>query len=64
MKDAAGSHRRARVVEVVGRDRGYLALMSAVAGGAEVAVVPEVEIRTEALLLHLKRPTSRASPTS
>ena len=48
----------------MGRDRGYLALMSVVAGGAEVAVVPEVEIRTEALLLHLERPASRASPTS
>ena len=35
----------AHVVEVMGRDCGYLALVSAVAGGAEVAVVPEVELR-------------------
>ena len=55
IKDTAGSHRRAHVVEVMGRDCGYLALMSAIAGGAEVAVVPEVELQLEALLLHLKK---------
>ena len=35
IKDTASSHRRAHVVEVMGRDCGYLALMSAIAGGAE-----------------------------
>ncbi len=55
IKDTASSHRRAHVVEVMGRDCGYLALMSAIAGGAEVAVVPEVELRPEPLVLHIKR---------
>ncbi|HEX2728858.1 MAG TPA: 6-phosphofructokinase [Rubrobacteraceae bacterium] len=54
IKDTASSHRRAHVVEVMGRDCGYLALMSAIAGGAEAAVIPEIEPRPEALLLFLK----------
>ncbi len=43
IKDTAASHQRAFVVEVMGRHSGYLALMSALASGAEVAVIPEVE---------------------
>jgi 6-phosphofructokinase 1 len=64
IKDTASSHQRAHIVEVMGRDSGYLALMSAIAGGAEAAVVPEFEPKPEALLLFPKRPTSRESPTS
>lgn len=54
IKDTASSHRRAHVVEVMGRDCGYLALMSAIAGGAEAAVIPEFEPRPEGLLRFLK----------
>jgi 6-phosphofructokinase 1 len=43
LKITASSHRRATLVEVMGRDHGYLALMAAIAGGAESVVVPEVE---------------------
>jgi len=39
----------------MGRDSGYLALMSSIAGGAEAAVVPEFEPRPEALLSFLKK---------
>jgi 6-phosphofructokinase 1 len=55
IKDTASSHQRAHIVEVMGRDSGYLALMSAIAGGAEAAVIPEFEPRPEALLLFLKK---------
>lgn len=44
LKVTASSHQRAFLVEVMGRDCGYLALMSGIAGGAEVAVIPEFEI--------------------
>jgi 6-phosphofructokinase 1 len=37
----AASHQRSFVVEVMGRHCGYLALMSAVAGGADYALFPE-----------------------
>lgn len=55
LKDTASSHHRAQVVEVMGRDCGYLALMSAIAGGAEAAVVPEFEPQPEALLHFIKK---------
>jgi 6-phosphofructokinase 1 len=54
IKDTASSHRRAHVLEVMGRNCGYLALMSAIAGGAEAVLVPEFDARPEALLLFLK----------
>jgi 6-phosphofructokinase 1 len=54
IKDTASSHQRAHVVEVMGRNCGYLALMSAIAGGAEAVLVPEFEPDPEALLRFLK----------
>ncbi len=37
----AASHQRTFVVEVMGRHCGYLALMSAIAGGADWVLIPE-----------------------
>ncbi len=47
LKITASSHQRAFLLEVMGRDCGYLALMSGIAGGAEMVVIPEVEITPE-----------------
>lgn len=47
LKITASSHQRAFLVEVMGRNCGYLALMSAIAGGAEAVVLPEVETDPE-----------------
>jgi 6-phosphofructokinase 1 len=47
LKITASSHMRAFLVEVMGRKCGYLALMTAIAGGAEVVVVPEFETTPE-----------------
>jgi 6-phosphofructokinase 1 len=47
IKDTASSHQRAFLIEVMGHDSGYLALMGGVAGGAELILVPEVEIPLE-----------------
>ena len=54
LKVTASSHHRAFIVEVMGRDCGYLALMSGIAGGAEAIVIPEVETKPEVVmaLLH------------
>jgi 6-phosphofructokinase 1 len=41
LKVTASSHRRAFLVEVMGRDCGYLALVAGIAGGAEIVVIPE-----------------------
>jgi 6-phosphofructokinase 1 len=43
IKDTASSHQRAFLIEVMGRDSGYLALQSGLAGGAEIILVPERE---------------------
>lgn len=45
LRATATSHRRAFLVEVMGRDSGYLALMAGIAGGAEVVVIPEVDVQ-------------------
>lgn len=47
LRATASSHRRAMLVEVMGRRSGYLALMAGIAGGAEVIVIPEIETSPE-----------------
>lgn len=41
LSSTAASHQRSFVVEVMGRHCGYLALMSAIAGGADYVIIPE-----------------------
>ena len=41
ISSTAASHQRTFVVEVMGRHCGYLALMSAIAGGADYVLIPE-----------------------
>lgn len=43
LKVTASSHTRAFLIEVMGRDCGYIALMAGIAGGAEAIVIPEVD---------------------
>jgi 6-phosphofructokinase 1 len=43
IKDTATSHNRAFLIETMGRDSGYLALVSGIVGGAEMVLIPEVE---------------------
>lgn len=50
LKTTAASHHRAFLVEVMGRDCGYLALAAGVAGGAEVVTVPEIRTEPEAVM--------------
>ncbi len=47
LKITASSHQRAFLLEVMGRDCGYLALMLGIAGGAEMVVIPEIETTPE-----------------
>ena len=54
IRGTAISHNRAHIVKVMGRDSGYLALMSAIAGGVEVALIPEFETRPEDVLRFLE----------
>lgn len=43
IRDTASSFRRAFVIETMGRDCGYLALVSALTSGAELCLIPERE---------------------
>jgi len=43
IRDTAGSFRRAFVIEAMGRDCGYLSLVSAMTSGAEMCLIPELE---------------------
>jgi 6-phosphofructokinase 1 len=49
IKQSAVASRRCFVVEVMGRDSGYLALLSGLATGAEKAYIPELEITLQEL---------------
>ena len=54
LKVTAASHQRAFLVEVMGRNCGYLALMAALAGGADAAVIPEQETDPEVVAAALR----------
>lgn len=44
IRDTAIAHQRAFVVEVMGRESGYIALMGGLAGGAEIILLPEMSL--------------------
>jgi ATP-dependent phosphofructokinase / diphosphate-dependent phosphofructokinase len=53
LRDTAKSHERVIVVEVMGRHAGWVALYSAVAGGADYVLLPEVPVDYDAIAAHL-----------
>jgi 6-phosphofructokinase 1 len=55
LKDTASSHDRAFVVEVMGRNCGYLTLMAAVACGAEHALIPELAYDLDEICKNLRK---------
>lgn len=54
LRDTAESHERMFLVEVMGRHSGYIALHTALAGGAEVIAIPENHTDVPAIVEHLK----------
>lgn len=55
IRDTSSSFKRAFVVETMGRDSGYLAIVSAITSGAEICVVPEIEVDFNSLEKRLKK---------
>ncbi len=51
----ASAHHRVMVVEVMGRDAGWVALMGGVAGGADLIIIPEFEVSLSDVVAHLYR---------
>jgi 6-phosphofructokinase 1 len=55
ISDTARSHHRAFVVEVMGRDSGYLAMVSAVATAADAALLPEQGLTEDEVIDEVER---------
>ena len=55
IRATAASHRRCFVVEVMGRGSGYLALMTTITTGSQVAVIPEFRMNIERITQVLER---------
>src|SRR5919198_1238205 len=60
----AESHNRVMVVEVMGRHTGWIAVMSGIAGGADVILIPEHPITVEEACRDLKRRHERGKDFS
>ncbi len=54
LRDTASSHGRAFLIEVMGRNCGYLALMGGILGGAELTLIPERRIELEEIASRLE----------
>lgn len=50
IRDTADSHDRCFFIEVMGRDSGYIAIPCAIGGGAEIVMIPETQMSTEAVI--------------
>ncbi len=64
IRDTAGSHDRVFFVEVMGRDSGYIAVECAIAGGAEIVMVPEVLTPISEVIESLRYGWSRSKSSS
>jgi len=51
----ASAHHRVMVVEVMGRDTGWVAMMGGLAGGADLILIPEFEVSLPEIFEHLRR---------
>jgi ATP-dependent phosphofructokinase / diphosphate-dependent phosphofructokinase len=60
----AASHHRVMVVEVMGRDTGWVAVMGGLAGGADTIVIPEFPVSLDAICEHLMARRSQGSDFS
>ncbi|MBZ5581485.1 MAG: 6-phosphofructokinase [Acidobacteriia bacterium] len=62
LKITASSHHRGFLVETMGRNCGYLALMAGIAGGAEAIVIPEYEMEPEGVAEVIHSAYERGKP--
>ena len=55
LRDTADSHNLVFFVEVMGRDAGFIALYSSIAGGAEATLIPEFQSDIDKLCIYLEQ---------
>jgi 6-phosphofructokinase 1 len=59
LSSTAASHHRIMVLQVMGRQSGYIALYGGIAGGADVILMPEIEYDMAKIAAHIKRITKQ-----
>ncbi|MFT5725204.1 MAG: 6-phosphofructokinase 1 [Bacteroidia bacterium] len=64
IRDTAGSHNRVFLVEVMGRDAGFIALAVGISGGAEAIFIPEENGEMDKLIGHFKNSSRRTKSFS
>ena len=64
IRDTADSHERLFIVEVMGRDSGFLAIEVGLAGGAEAIFIPEVPYSIDHTVQHIQRGMKRGKASS
>jgi len=64
IRDTATSHDRIFFIEVMGRDAGFLAQNSAIAAGAEAAIIPEDKTDVDQLALFVERGMRKSKNSS
>ncbi len=58
----AESHDRVMILEVMGRNCGWIALHSGIAGGADIILIPEIPYRPEAIVASIRSRQTEGSP--
>ena len=64
IRDTASSHNRMFVIEVMGRDAGFIAMHCGIAGGAEAVLIPELKDEHLKLFSQLEDGNSRKKSSS
>jgi len=64
IRDTAASHDRLFIVEVMGRDSGFIAVGAGLAGGAEDIFIPEHPFQIEKTIEHIKQSMARGKMSS
>ena len=55
LQPTAASHRRAMILEVMGRDAGHIALNAGIAGGADIILIPEINYSLKSIARHIEK---------
>lgn len=64
LRDTAESHHRVMILEVMGRDSGWIALHAGLSGAADVILIPEIPYRVEAVEAKVEERASRGQAFS
>ncbi len=64
IRDTALSHNRLFFIEVMGRDAGFIAIRSGIAGGVTATIIPEEEMSTKQLMQKLRESAAKKKTSS